>query len=178
MNDYKIIFSGPAGAGKTTAINSISDIESVPADVLASDMTPNVKPGATVSTDYGMLALDVGERIHLYGTPGHESFDFTSENLTQGGIGLVLLLSNTRPDPFRDMQFFLNTFKTFIDETGIVIGVTQMDMAGKPTLEDYHLQLESSGRKTPIFEVDARAKKDVALLLEALLYSLDPGLDS
>jgi hypothetical protein len=59
-----------------------------------------------------------------------------------------------------------------------VIGVTQMDLAGRPTLDDYHLQLESSGAKTPIFEVDARAKRDVALLVEALLYSLDPGLDS
>ena len=90
----------------------------------------------------------------------------------------VILLSNTRPDPFRDMHFFLDAFKAFIGETRVVIGVTQMDLAGKPTLDDYHLQLESSGAKTPIFEVDARAKRDVALLVEALLYSLDPGLDS
>jgi hypothetical protein len=28
----------------------------------------------------------------------------------------------------------------------------------------------------PIFEVDARRREDVSLLVEALLYSLDPGL--
>lgn len=178
MNDYKIIFSGPLGAGKTTAINAISDIATVTTDELASDMSRSPEPGATAAMDYGMLELDAGERIHLYGTPDHEHFDSMRENLTRDSIGLVLLLSNTRPDPFRDMHFFLDAFKAFIGETGVVIGVTRMDLSGKPSLDDYHLQLESSGMKTPIFEVDARAKRDVALLVEALLYSLDPGLDS
>ena len=178
MNDYKIIFSGPVGAGKTTAIGAISDIAPITTDELASDMTRAQKPGTTVAMDYGMLKLAEGERIHLYGTPGQERFDFMWEILTQGGIGLILLLNNTRPDPFRDMHFFLDAFKRFIGETRVVIGVTQMDLADKPSIDDYHLQLESSGAKTPIFEVDARMKKDVSLLVEALLYSLDPGLDS
>jgi uncharacterized protein len=178
MNDYKIIFSGPVGAGKTTAIGAISDIAPVTTDELASDMTRSRKSGTTVAMDYGMLKLGADERIHLYGTPGQERFDFMWDILTRGGIGLILLLSNTRPDPFRDMHFFLNAFKAFIDETKVVIGVTQMDLAGKPTIDDYHLQLESSGVKTPIFEVDARMNKDVSLLVEALLYCLDPGLDS
>ena len=174
MNDYKIIFSGPVGAGKTTAINAISDIGTVVTD----EQARSLEPGATAAMDYGMLELDAGERIHLYGTPDHEHFDFMRESLTRDSIGLVLLLSNTRPDPFRDMHFFLDAFNTFIGETGVVIGVTRMDLSARPSLEDYHLQLESSGVKTPIFEVDARAKRDVALLVEALLYSLDPGLDS
>ena len=141
-------------------------------------MTRTQKPSTTVAMDYGMLNLDEGERIHLYGTPGQERFNFMWDILTNGGIGLILLLNNTRPDPFGDMQFFLNEFKGFIDKTQIVIGVTQMDVANRPTIDDYHLQLESNGSKTPIFEVDARAKRDVSLLVEALLYTIDPGLDS
>jgi signal recognition particle receptor subunit beta len=178
MSDFKIIFSGPVGAGKTTAISSLSDIEPVITDELASDMTRAQKTGTTVAMDYGMLKLDQGERIHLYGTPGQERFNFMWDILTQGGIGMILLLNNSRPDPFGDMQFFLNEFKSFTEKTQVVIGVTQMDLANKPTIDDYHLQLESSGTKTPIFEVDARVKRDVSLLVEALLYTLDPGLDS
>jgi uncharacterized protein len=178
MNDFKIIFSGPVGAGKTTAIDSISDIETVTTDEMASDMTRAQKAGTTVAMDYGMLKLDEGERIHLYGTPGQERFNFMWDILTQGGIGLILLLNNSRPDPFGDLQFFLNAFKGFINGTKLVIGVTQMDLASKPTIDDYHLQLESSGSKIPIFDVDAREKRDVSLLVEALLYTIDPGLDS
>ena len=178
MNDFKIIFSGPVGAGKTTAINAISDIETVTTDELASDMTKSQKPGTTVAMDYGMLKLSQDERIHLYGTPGQERFNFMWDILTQGGIGLVLLINNSRPDPFGDLQFFLDAFKGFINGTKLVIGVTQMDINHRPSIDDYHLQLESSGSKVPIFEVDAREKRDVALLVEALLYTIDPGLDS
>ena len=178
MSDYKIIFSGPVGVGKTTAIGSISDIEPVITDERASDMTKVRKPGTTVAMDYGLISLDNKERIHLYGTPGQQRFDFMWEILTQGGIGLILLISNARPDPFSDLHFFLDTFNDFIAQTRVVVGITQMDLRNEPRLEDYYLQLEDNGLKIPIFEVDARVKRDISLLLEALLYSIDPGLEA
>ena len=133
MSEFKIIFSGPVGAGKTTAINSISDIETISTDELASDMTRAQKTGTTVAMDYGMLKLSEQERIHLYGTPGQERFNFMWDILTQGGMGLILLLNNNRNDPFGDMQFFLDAFKGFINGTKLVIGVTQMDLKRHPT---------------------------------------------
>ncbi|MCG7916716.1 MAG: ATP/GTP-binding protein [Candidatus Thiodiazotropha taylori] len=177
MSDYKIIFSGPVGAGKTTAIQSISDILPVTTDEQASDMTRNLKNGTTVAMDYGLIKLPGTERIHLYGTPGQERFDFMWEILSNGGIGLVLLINNQRPDPFGDLHFFLNAFQAFIKQGKVVIGVTQMDQAEMPRIEDYHLQLENSGVKIPVFDIDARIRKDVSILLEALLYSLDPGIE-
>lgn len=177
MSQYKIIFSGPVGAGKTTAIASISDVPPVSTDASASDMTKERKAETTVAMDYGIMNLADGEKIHLYGTPGQERFDFMWDILTTGGIGLVLLLDNTRTDPFQDMKFFLDSFKSFIDETNVAIGVTQMDLSDKPTIEDYHIQLQGLGLKPPVFSVDAREKNDVSLLVQSLLFSLDPGLE-
>jgi hypothetical protein len=176
MGNHKIIFTGPVGAGKTTAIASISDIPPLRTDESASDMTKNRKDATTVAMDYGVMKLDSTERIHLYGTPGQERFDFMWEILTEGGIGLVLLLNNSRPDPFQDMRFFLKSFDNFIDQTKVVIGITRTDEAVRPSIPDYHLQLTDRYKKIPIFEVDARVRRDVSLLVEALLYSLDPGL--
>ena len=176
MNVYKIIFSGPVGAGKTTAIQSISDVDTVTTDEVASDMTQARKQATTVAMDYGVMLLDGGERIHLYGTPGQERFDFMWDILTTGGIGLVLLLDNTRADPFQDMRFFLDSFKGFIDQTTVVIGVTQMDVSPTPTIDDYHLQLQGSDLNPPIFDVDARTRTDVSLLVQSLLFTLDAGL--
>jgi uncharacterized protein len=176
MSQYKIIFTGPVGAGKTTAINSISDVPPIKTDAAASDMTKTRKAATTVAMDYGIMNLDGGEKIHLYGTPGQERFDFMWDILVTGGIGLVLLLDNTRADPFKDMRFFLEAFKKYIGETGVAIGVTQMDISSKPTIADYHAQLQISDLKPPIFAVDARVKEDISLLVQSLLYSLDPGL--
>ena len=47
----KIIFTGPVGSGKTTAIRSISDIEIVTTDEQASDMTRSRKAATTVAMD-------------------------------------------------------------------------------------------------------------------------------
>ena len=176
MTNHKIIFTGPVGAGKTTAICALSDIPPISTDENASDMTKQRKSSTTVAMDYGIMNLDRSERIHLYGTPGQERFDFMWDILTEGGIGLVLLINNSRPDPFQDMRFFLNAFTDFIKETRVVIGVTRMDTNQYPTIADYHLQLEHEALKLPIFEVDARERRDVSLLIQALLYSLDPGL--
>lgn len=176
MSNYKIIFTGPVGAGKTTAIGSLSDIPVVTTDEQASDMTQNRKEKTTVAMDYGLMKLEGGERIHLYGTPGQERFDFMWEILTQGGIGLILLLDNTRADPFQDMRFFLNSFDDFIKRTKLAIGVTRMDLADGPVLDQYHAELKKLGINPPLFEVDARKRIDIVQLVEALLYSLDPWL--
>ena len=175
MSQYKIIFTGPVGAGKTTAINSISDLPPIKTDASASDMAKYRKASTTVALDYGVMNLPGGEKLHLYGTPGQERFDFMWDILVTGGIGLVLLLDNTRADPFQDMRFFLETFERFIADTTVAIGVTQMDLSAKPSIDDYHIQLRGMGIKPAIFAVDARAKSDVSLLIQALLYSLDPG---
>ncbi len=176
MTNHKLIFAGPVGAGKTTAIATISDVPPLMTDASASDMALDLKSSTTVAMDYGILNLDGGERLHLYGTPGQERFDFMWDILVEKGIGLILLLNNSNPDPFKDLHFFLNAFETFIGETTVAIGVTRMDEAPEPTIEAYHEQLQHLEKKYPIFDVDARNREDVAALVEGLLYSLDPGL--
>jgi len=177
-NDYKIIFTGPVGSGKTTAISSISDSAPVKTDTKASDMTKSRKEQTTVAMDYGVLKLNDGEQIHLYGTPGQERFDFMWDILTSGGIGLVLLVDNSRENPTNDLKFFLNAFKSFIAETSVVVGITQMDKKNNPPLDNYRIELEKMSLKNiPVFEVDARDKKDVSLLVQALLFSLEPNVN-
>jgi uncharacterized protein len=171
----KIIFTGPMGAGKTTAIASISEIPPISTDVRCSDEEGiNRKENTTVAMDYGYISLGEGERIHLYGTPGQSRFDYMWTILTRGGIGLVLMLDNARPDPLADLTFYLDAFKDFIAQTGVVIGVTRFDVSQKLTLFDYQQALMQRGQIVPIFEIDARQPNDVKVLIHALLAILQP----
>ncbi len=173
--EHKIIFTGPVGAGKTTAISSISDIEVVQTEAKASDDVALRKANTTVAMDYGILNLDGNAKIHLYGTPGQERFSFMWDILTIGGLGLVLLIDNGREDPLADLEFYINAFKRFIDKSAVVIGVTRMDEKPRPGLYTFHTKLQELGVKAPVFEVDARAKDDVKTMLVGLLAMLDPG---
>jgi len=179
--NHKLIFTGPVGAGKTTAIHALSDIPPMVTDSYASDMTRQRKQATTVAMDYGLMKLSDTERVHLYGTPGQERFDFMWEILQKGGIGLILMIDNSRRDPFKDVDFFLHAFKDFIQQTRVVIGVTRMDVSQSPRIENYHQHLQAAGRQwkinPPIMEVDARNRNDVNMLVQALLFTLDPGVE-
>ena len=96
--------------------------------------------------------------------------------LSQSGIGLVLLLDNTRDDPLADMSHYLNAFKNFITDRELVVGVNRYNEKNRPGLYSYHTRLAEHGMHAPVFEIDSRNKDDIKVLLLALLAMLDPSL--
>ncbi len=180
VRNHKIIFAGPVGAGKTTAVSVLSDSPVIGTDQQASDMTKAKKSVTTVAMDYGIMKLSDTERVHLYGTPGQERFDFMWDILKKGALGLVLLIDNSRKSPLNDLDFYLGEFGDLIGKTKVVIGVNFLKTHNTPTIEDYYRFLQDEKRSQrinpPIFEVDARSKNDMVMLVQALLYSIDPGV--
>lgn len=175
---YKIIFTGPVGAGKTTAIRVLSDIEPISTEELATDHVADRKAETTVAMDYGSMMLDSKERIHLYGTPGQKRFDFMWNILTDGGIGLIILLDNQSDDPIREMRNYIDSFKEFLNDHKLAIGINFTDpyQAHTPDISDYYQELHSIGMNPPVFEVDCREYQDVSMLVQSLIYSCDPWL--
>jgi len=173
---YKIIFTGPVGAGKTSAIRALSDIEPISTEQFATDEVSRRKAETTVAMDYGSMKLDSQVRIHLYGTPGQKRFDFMWDILTDGGIGLVLLLDNSSENPLEDMKYYVSAFEEFLQDHKLVVGVNFMEQNPTPTIDDYTNELHKIGIRPPIFEVDCREYNDVSMLVQSLIYSCDPWL--
>ncbi len=175
---YKVLFTGPVGAGKTTAIRTISDALPVMTDVKATDEIKDRKASTTVALDYGLIQLGQGEVVHLYGTPGQERFDFMWEILQEGALGLVVLVDNARPDPTGDLLRFLDAYEALIGQTAVAVGVTRTDVCDQPPREAYVEALAGTDLCCPIFTVDARRQDEVSLLLQSLLVTLNPLADT
>ena len=173
---HKIVFTGVVGAGKTTAITHLSNIAPITTEQIATDETRDKKKYTTVAMDYGSIRLDNGEVLHLYGTPGQQRFNFVWDVLIEGCIGLIILLDHSNPDPLQDLRLFVRSFEKFIADNAAVVGVTHMTYAKGPKLDEYHQVLSEFGLNLAVFEVDTRNKNDVVILVQALLYTLDPGL--
>lgn len=175
--EHKIIFAGPVGSGKTTSISAVSDIMVVGTEAKASDEVAERKASTTVAMDYGILNLDDGQKVHLYGTPGQDRFSFMWEILSEGAMGFVILIDSMRPDPLGDLETYLKAFAKPIAKSGdaVVIGVTRTETNYQPDLLGrMHEKLASFKLNIPVFEVDGRKREDVKQLLMALLSLLDP----
>ena len=107
MDHCKIVFTGPMGAGKTTAIGMLSEMPPISTETHSSESD---KAGTTAAFDYGEYRLADGTLVRLFGTPGQLRFDFMWEVLAQGAIGIVILLDDRRPDPVADALNFLSEF--------------------------------------------------------------------
>lgn len=171
--EYKIIFGGQVGAGKTTAISMISDIPVAKTEANASDSVALRKAQTTVAMDYGVINLSSGEKVHLFGTPGQERFRFMWDVLTVGGLGLVLLVDNASENPLDDMMIYIHAFREFIEKNALVIGITRSDLSPMPQLGHYQEKLRAIGICVPVYEVDARKTEDVESLLMTLLSILE-----
>lgn len=175
MKEYKLLITGTMGAGKTTAIRAISDIEPIVTDVVNHDKSVD-KERTTVGLDYGMLTLDSGDRIRLFGTPGQARFDFLWKILARKALGLIILIDNSRPDPRADLLMFLEGFAGSLETLPCVIGVGRSDTHPATTLDDYADVLEARGQVFPILAVDVRERADVVMLIDTLLGQIEAGM--
>lgn len=171
--EYKIIISGTMGAGKTTAIAAISDVAPITTEAANSDRAASNKASTTVALDYGEVALDGGDRVRLYGTPGQVRFKFMWKVVARGALGLILLLDNTSKSPLADLETFLDAFDDLAQQSAVVVGITHRDVAGGPAMSDYTAVLAKRSLALPVFSIDGRKREHVLMLLNALLHSVE-----
>lgn len=169
--EIKLIFAGPTGVGKTTAIAAISDTAPVNTDVTATDEVAEMKATTTVAMDYSSMTLEDGTKVGLYGTPGQGRFDFMWKILAQGALGLVLLVDDSNSDAVTETKAYLDGFDELIRNTAVVVGVNKAQVAGD--LSQYHALLDERGIIAPIITVDVREKEDVLMLIDMLTAALE-----
>lgn len=172
MKEYKLLFTGPTGAGKTTAIAAVSEVPPVITDVLNTDEEVS-KEHTTVGLDFGEITLDNGDKLRLFGTPGQKRFSFMWDILGKGAIGLIVLLDNSAPDPVADLKRYMDGFAGLIRETACVIGVGRLEGGSACSMDDFAHTVQGYGIVCPIIPVDVRERAQVLVLIDLLLTQLE-----
>ncbi|MDB9524920.1 ATP/GTP-binding protein [Oscillatoria sp. CS-180] len=127
MEIMRLVVTGPVGAGKSTFIRTISEIEVVDTDRRATDETADLKQQTTVAFDFGRLQFGPNAALHLYGTPGQSRFDFMWDILIRKAHAYIVLVAAHRPHEFRYARRILN-FMRQRSNAPVVLGFTHMDM--------------------------------------------------
>ncbi|GGM15226.1 ATP/GTP-binding protein [Pseudomonas asuensis] len=163
----KILFIGPMGAGKTTAITAVSDSEPITTEADNLDRAQSDKATTTVALDYGEIYLDEDSSVLLYGMPGQDRFDFMWPILAEGALGAVLLLDHSHPDAVAQLDHFLEAFAALVSCGALVVGVGRVQ--NSQDIGVYQAHLKAKGLALPVYATDVRHKQNVLLLIETLI---------
>lgn len=171
IQQYKIVFAGSMGSGKTEAIKSLSEIPVLATEAYNTDEQSHQKMLTTVGIDYGEITLDDGSKIGLYGTPGQDRFDFMWGVISEGAIGTVILIDHTTKTSLDELKFYLEYFRNHAEN--IAIGITHVDLNLERSTHIYREWLIENQFNYPLFYIDARNKDDVLMMIEALVTKLE-----
>jgi uncharacterized protein len=170
MEIMNLVVTGTVGAGKTTFIRSVSEIEAVDTDRKATDEVADMKQNTTVSMDFGTLKFGEEMALHIYGTPGQTRFDFMWEILIERAHAYVLLIAAHRPSEFHHARRIMN-FMNRQAQIPMIIGITHSDCDGAWRSEDIALALgyQDPNQQPPIVLVNAEDNESVTMSLITLV---------
>jgi signal recognition particle receptor subunit beta len=171
LSSVKVVVSGGFGVGKTTFINTISEIDPFDTEAPISEVALRIddtsclpdKMTTTVALDFGRITLDPTLVLYLFGTPGQERFMSMWDDLSKGAIGAIVIADTRRiEDCFRTIEYFEQRCTPFL------LAVNPFDGAER---FDLHQIRDAVGvtDDVPVVECDARERESVKSTLLALL---------
>lgn len=170
MKTLRLVIAGTPGAGKSTFVRTISDIEVIDTDRTATDKTALVKPKTTVAFDYGRFVFGSIVEVQIYGTPGQSRFNFMWDFLIQRAHSYILLVAAHRPNDFhyaRQILLFMNQRV----QIPMLVGITHTDCPGACTTDEIMIKLGFMNDKNrpPILQVNPTERSSV---VEAVMASM------
>ena len=166
MQTVKMVISGAVNAGKTQFIRAISEIEVVSTERKATDDTKDIKKETTVAMDFGRISVGDDLVLHLFGTPGQKRFDFMWEILSEGMLGLIVLVDSTRPETFRETNRIIDFFTAYRDAPYVIAANKQdHENAWSPDELRLALRLNSDVKILPCVATERDTVKNVLLEL-------------
>ncbi|WP_329020402.1 GTP-binding protein [Streptomyces sp. NBC_00690] len=174
----KIVVAGPFGVGKTTLIDSVSEIRPLHTEEQLTEASVSVddlagvrdKTTTTVAIDFGRISLDGGIVLYLFGTPGQERFRALWSDIAYGALGALVLVDTRRID---------DSFEVLglVEESGLpyAVALNTFPDSRQYTVEQLRTSLDLEPN-TPMVACDARdrnASIDALLALVQHLISRD-----
>lgn len=168
----KILIAGGFAVGKTTMVNSVSEVRPLSTEALMTMASVGVddltgasnKTETTVAFDFGRISFpEENLRLYLWGTPGQERFWFWWDELAAGAIGAAVVVDTNRlEDCFPAVDYFLSRQLPFVVARNQFDGTYEYDPAEvRDALE--------LGPDIPVLTFDARIPASVKRVLIAVV---------
>ncbi|GLX47480.1 GTP-binding protein [Streptomyces sp. MB22_4] len=172
----KIVVVGPFGVGKTTLIDSVSEIRPLHTEEHLTQASTGVddldgvrdKKTTTVAIDFGRITLGEEIVLYLFGTPGQERFRALWADIAYGALGALVLVDSRRLDASFDVL-------GLVEESGLTYAVAVNTFPDSRRYPEEQLRESLDlAPDTPLVECDAR---DTHSSVDALLALVEHLID-
>ena len=177
MKTMRSVVAGTIGAGKSTFVRTLSEIEVVNTERAATDEASRLKPETTVALDFGRRMLGPNMELHIYGTPGQPRFDFMWDLLIQNAHCYILLVAAHRPNDFHSSREIISFINQRV-QIPMIVGLTHTDCAGALSPEEVMPILgynTNDKNRPPIVKVNPNEQSSVLEALVVLMALLIAG---
>lgn len=172
----QVVFVGPYGVGKTTAVRTLSDVPVLTTEsntsMQQSRQVP-LKPTTTVGIDYGEWTDGSGHRHALIGTPGQTRFSAMRRTALVADAAVVLWLYGNRRERLTDADQWLTRLGFETELSRVVVAVTRIELGDGPELADYRTVADKHYPGMPVLAADPRGRLHVARVVEQARANLD-----
>ncbi|MFI7667423.1 GTP-binding protein [Nocardia sp. NPDC049526] len=177
----KLLVAGNFGVGKTTFVNSVSEIRPLRTEETITEASVGVddmaglpgKSQTTVAMDFGRITLNPTLALYLFGTPGQRRFVPLWEELARGALGALVLVDTRRIEKADEVL-------SVLEERGVQysVAVNQFEGAKRYPLEEIRDALDLAP-DTPLTSLDARQRstclRSLITLVEFLFHRQESG---
>ncbi|MFJ4688278.1 GTP-binding protein [Streptomyces sp. NPDC088789] len=171
----KILVTGPFAVGKTTLIDSISEITPLRTEAQLTEASVGMdqltgvdgKTTTTTAIDFGRITFPDPPpmKVFLFGTPGQPRFHSMWEEIAHGALGTIVVVDTSRLEtafPALD----------FAEKLGVPFVIAVNEFEHDPRRYTPREVREALDVDVPVVAFDARVARSVATVLATLLASL------
>ncbi|KQB85164.1 hypothetical protein [Corynebacterium oculi] len=165
----EVVFIGPVGVGKTTAVRTLSSIPTINTEAQLSseaDLSPEhtpTKQSTTVGLDIGLWERPDGTLVGLYGTPGQDRFVACRTPMLNPQAGIVIWLYGNSPKLLEDLYHWIDVAGGKDSAHRLTVA---LNYASTSHLSDVQKSLKKKGYKgVPVHLVDPRREEEVRQLV-------------
>lgn len=171
----QVVFVGPFGVGKTTAVHTVSDSPVV----RATAGTPSSSEEGTrvarrlaeaAGSDCGQWRRGPGGPVDVLAVAGQTRFGATLRPTVAPGSPVVLWLYGQTPYALDEAEEWLEYIAPETEESPLAVAVTRLEIPGdRPALVDYRSVVDRWARGAPLVSADPRDRESVEDVLRAAL---------